>query len=83
MNQKCDLPSGSFIIRPNIFGNQYAVPPKTPNSAAPAMIRWKWATTNIVSWRWMSTALWPSQMPESPPLMKSETTPIAQSIGVV
>ena len=31
----------------------------------------------------MSGADWPSQMPERPPLMKSETTPIAQSIGVL
>ena len=30
----------------------------------------------------MSTADWPSQIPERPPLMKSETTPMAQSMGV-
>src|SRR5262245_58860733 len=83
VNQKWILPSVSFIIRPNIFGNQNAVAPKTPKSAAPAMIRWKWATTNIVSWSWMSTADWPSHTPERPPLMNSETTPMAQSIGVL
>ena len=83
VSQKWALPRGSLIIRPNIFGNQYAVAPKTPNSAAPAMIRWKCATTKKVSWSWMSTALWPSQTPDRPPLMKRETTPIAHNIGVV
>jgi hypothetical protein len=73
----------SFIRRPNILGNHIAVAPKTPNRAAPAMIRWKCATTKKVSWSWMSGALWPSHTPLSPPLMKSETTPMAHSIGVL
>ena len=30
MNQKCALPRESFIIRPNIFGNQRLVAPNTP-----------------------------------------------------
>src|SRR6266508_3182730 len=70
-------------MRPNILGNQNEVAANTPKSAAPAMIRWKWAATNIVSWSWMSGADWASQMPERPPLMKSEITPSAHNIGVV
>ena len=35
VNQKWILPSVSFIERPNIFGNQNVIAPKTPNSVAP------------------------------------------------
>ncbi len=34
VSEKCHLPSVSFIIRPNIFGNQKYVPAKMPNIAA-------------------------------------------------
>src|SRR5262245_29514925 len=70
-------------MRPNILGNQNEVAANTPNSAAPAMIRWKCAATNMVSWSWMSGADCASQMPERPPLMNSEITPMAHNIGVV
>src|SRR5207247_8550477 len=67
----------------NLVGNQYLGAQKTPDRAAPAMMRWKWAATNMVSWSWMSGADWASHTPDSPPLMKSETTPIAHSMGVL
>ena len=45
VSQKCHLPSVSFIMLPNILGNQKYVPAKMPNIAATAITKWKWATT--------------------------------------
>ena len=39
VSQKCHLPIVSFIIRPNIFGNQKYVPAKTPNNEATAITK--------------------------------------------
>jgi hypothetical protein len=47
------------------------------------MMRWKWAATNMVSCRCTSGPACASHTPESPPLMNSEITPMAQSMGVV
>src|SRR3989442_5188822 len=76
-------PSRSFIIRPNILGNQWYNPPNSPNNAALAITKWKCATTKNVSCRYVSTAGEPKKIPVRPPVMNSETNPIANSIAEV
>src|SRR3984885_11108284 len=48
-----------------------------------AMMRWKWATTKKVLWRYSSRIGWARMGPVRPPVMKRETKPRAKSMAVV
>jgi len=54
-----------------------------PKMPAIAMMRWKWATTKKVLWRYSSRMGWARMGPVMPPVMKRETKPRAKSMGVV
>ena len=47
-----------------------------------AMMKWKWATTKKVLWRYWSRMGWARMGPVRPPVTKRETKPRAQSMGV-
>src|SRR5665213_415947 len=47
------------------------------------MMRWKWATTKNVLWRYWSRMGWARIGPVRPPQMKTETKPRAKSMEVV
>src|SRR6266436_3896534 len=47
------------------------------------MMRWKWATTKVVLWRYSSRIGWARMGPVRPPVMKRLTKPRAKSMGVV
>src|SRR6202012_4084548 len=49
---------------------------------AMAMMRWKWATTKKVLWRYSSRIGWARIGPVRPPVMKSETKPREKSMAV-
>src|SRR5262245_46524849 len=54
-----------------------------PKIDATPITRWKCAVTKYVSWKKKSSEVWPSTRPVIPPATKSDTKPIAKSIGVV
>src|SRR5277367_3005250 len=47
------------------------------------MMRWKWATTKKVLWRYSSRIGWARMGPVRPPVMKRLTKPRAKSMGVL
>src|SRR5262249_5311052 len=83
VNQKWILPSVSFIIRPNIFGNQKYNPPKAANSGAIAITGWKGGTTKYVSCNEMPAADVPRKSPLNPPLTNIDTNPMANKPAAV
>src|SRR5258706_12768318 len=48
-----------------------------------AMMRWKWATTKVVLWRYSSRIGWARIGPVRPPVMKRLTKPRAKSMAVL
>src|ERR1700755_308860 len=48
-----------------------------------AMMRWKWATTKVVLWRYSSSMGWARMGPVRPPVMKRLTKPRANSMAVL
>jgi hypothetical protein len=82
VSQKLTLPSRSSYIRPVTFGNQKYIPPSSGKTAAPKMMKWKWATTKYVSVTAWSNGMAANMIPESPPVTKSAMKPPMKSSGV-
>src|SRR6267154_2807468 len=81
VNQKCHRPRLSFIMRPNILGNQSYVAAKIPKIEATPMIKWKCPVTKAVSCNGISSVGCARNGPLIPPDTNKETNPMANSIG--
>src|SRR5919204_5036144 len=83
VSQNVILPRRSSYIRPVTFGNQKYIPPSSGKTAAPKMMKWKWATTKYVSVTAWSNGIAANMIPERPPKTKKTMKPPMNSSGAL